>query len=305
MEYGYFPGCSLGSTAEEYDRTVRALAESFGVELREIEDWNCCGATPAAAVSEEMSLALPWCNLASAEKMGLDAVLSPCPACHSHMCSSHQVADQEAVARRMQELTELPYSGQIKLRHLLDFLTDVIGTSKIQSAASKPVAGLQAVCYYGCLTRLHGVDVDDVERPDKMERVIEACGGTALPFSHATDCCGASLVLSKTDTVLRATNAILGAAKQAGANCVVVVCPICQGNLDMRQKAVEKKYGVSYELPILYLSQVIMMAQGWDYKQLGFKKHFVRPDRLWQLAFTAPEKKKKKKKKKKSARVIY
>ncbi len=299
MEYGYFPGCSLGSTAKEYDATVRGLAESFGIQLKEIEDWNCCGATPAAAVSEEISLALPWCNLAQAEQMGLSAVLSPCPACHSHMCTSHEAADQAALAARMQELTEAEYAGKIQLRHLLDFVTEEIGLDKLAEKVAKPLAGLKAVCYYGCLTRLHGVAVDDVEQPTKMEQIIEALGGTALPFSRKTDCCGASLVLSKTDTVLRLSNDILAGAKAAGANCVVVVCPVCQGNLDMRQKAIEKKAEADYDLPIVYLSQLIMMALGWDYKQLGFKKHFVKPEALFQDVFTAPEKPAKKKKKKK------
>lgn len=305
MEYGYFPGCSLGSTAKEYDATVRALAASFGVELKEIEDWNCCGATPAAAVSEEVSLALPWCNLAQAEQMGLSAVLSPCPACHSHMCSSHEAASESTLANRMRELTEADYSGKIQLRHLLDFLVDEVGLDKLAEKVTKPLAGLKAVCYYGCLTRLHGVDVDDVELPTKMEQIVEALGGTALPFSRATDCCGASLVLSKTDTVLRLSNDILNGAKLAGANCVVVVCPVCQGNLDMRQKAIEKKYQTSYDLPIVYLSQLVMMSQGWGYKQLGFKKHFVNPQALFQAAFTAPEKPAKKKKKKKGERIAF
>ncbi len=298
MEYGYFPGCSLSSSAKEYNQTVVALAESFGVQLAEIADWNCCGATPAAAVSEEVSLALPWCNLASAEQMGLAKVLSPCPACHSHMCTSHEAAQDARLSARLAELTEAGYRGSVELRHLLDFLTEEIGLDRIEKSARKPVAGLKAACYYGCLTRLHGVDVDDRELPVKMDRVVEACGGMALPFSHATDCCGASLVLSKTDTVLRLSNAILKAAKLAGANCVVVVCPICQGNLDMRQRAVEKRYDVSYDLPIIYLSQVVMMSQGMGYKELGFGKHFTSPRKMLDAAFTAPEPTRKKKKKK-------
>ena len=302
MEYGYFPGCSLSSTAKEYNLTVRALATSFGVKLTEIADWNCCGATPAATVSEEVSLALPWCNLASAEKMGLSKVLSPCPACHSHMCTSHEAAQDARLSSRLAELTEIPYAGKVELRHLLDFLTEEVGLDKIAESAKTPLVGLKAVCYYGCLTRLHGVDVDDVEMPVKMDRVVEACGGMSLPFSHATDCCGASLVLSKIDTVLRLSNEILDAAKLAGADCVVVVCPICQGNLDMRQKAIEKKYDRSYDLPIVYLSQVVMMSQGMGYEDLGFGKHFTSPRKLFDKAFLAPEPSVKKKKKKKKDR---
>ncbi len=305
MEYGYFPGCSLTSTAKEYDSTVRAMVKNFGVELKEIEDWNCCGATPAGAVSQEASLALPWRNLALAQQQEIKQVLSPCPACHSHMCSSDQVAQDEQIAKRMASLTELSYSGEIELRHLLDFLTDVVGLDKIREKVTKPLSGIKAACYYGCLTRLHGANVDDVERPVKMQQVVEACGGTTVAFSHATDCCGASLVLSKTGTVLRLSNEILAAAKNAGANCVVVVCSVCQGNLDMRQKAIEKTYDTQYDLPIIYLSQLVMMSQGAEPKELGFSKHFVKPDSLWEKAFVADEAPKKKRKKKKRGRITH
>jgi heterodisulfide reductase subunit B2 len=305
MDYGFFPGCSLSSTAKEYKQTVEMLAENFDITLREIEDWNCCGATPAAAVSEEVSLALPWCNLAAAEKMGLDRVLSPCPACHSHMCTSHEAAEDETLTARLDQLTEANYSGKVKLRHLLDFLTEDVGLEQIEAKAKKPLLGVRAVCYYGCLTRLHGVDVDDRELPTKMEQILQAAGAETLDFSHATDCCGASLVLSKTDSVLRLSNNILQAAQKTGANCVVVVCPICQGNLDMRQKAIEKKYGVSYQLPIVYLSQLLVLSQGADYKQAGLNKHFVSPEALYQTAFTAPaDDGKKKKRKKKKERIL-
>ncbi len=305
MEYGYFPGCSLTSTAKEYDETVRAMVKSFGVDLKEIQDWNCCGATPAGAVSEEASLALPWRNLALAEGQELTQVLSPCPACHSHMCSSHEVADDAQIAKRMEELTELSYSGKIELRHLLDFLIEEIGIEQIKEKVTKPLLGIKAACYYGCLTRLHGAKVDDRERPIKIQQVVEACGGTAVSFSHATDCCGASLVLSKTGTVLRLSNEILAAAKRAGANCVVVVCSVCQGNLDMRQKAIEKAYSVEYDLPVIYLSQLVLMSQGASPKELGFSKHFVKPDALWEKAFVADDTPKKKRKKKNRGRITH
>ncbi|MBN2498209.1 MAG: CoB--CoM heterodisulfide reductase iron-sulfur subunit B family protein [Deltaproteobacteria bacterium] len=302
MAYGYFPGCSLKSSAKEYDLTVRAMAERFGVQLEEIGNWNCCGSTPAYAVSGEISLALPWNNLAQAEAQGLDKVLSPCPACHSHMSESHAVASGDRrLAARLDELCETSYGGKLELFHLLDFLHQEIGLDAIRAKVTHPLAGMRAACYYGCLTRMHALHVDDVELPVKMEQVVEACGGQAVDYSHRTECCGGSLVLSKIDTALRLSNEILEAAGRAGANCAVVVCPVCHGNLDMRQKAIEKKYKKRHRLPVLYLSQVVLLSQGVGAKALGFKKHFVKPGALLETVYTPIEEPKKKKKKKPAA----
>ena len=263
MDYGYFPGCSLKSTAKEYDDTVRQLCRSFGINLIEIDDWVCCGSSPVHALSEEISLALPLKNLSQAEGQGLKNILSPCPSCHSHMLCSHAEMEKEGSHReRLQELAGSHYAGSLQLKHLVDFLYYDVGIDKIKEKVTRPLTGIKAVAYYGCMTRFPGITFDDREMPTMIDDIVQALGAEALPWSHTTECCGASFSISKTETVLRLVGEILEAARLVNAGCIIAVCPLCQSNLDMRQVEIQKKTGESFNLPIIYLSQLILMSQG-------------------------------------------
>lgn len=278
MQIGYFPGCSLKSTAKEYDLSIKALCANLGVELIEIEDWNCCGATPAAALSEELSLALPLQNLIKASQQQLTSILSPCPACHSHLLLARQGVTESAPHKeRLYEIVDQQCKPDIKLRHLVDFLFEDIGLNKIKESLMNPLEGIKLVPYYGCLTRLKGIEMEDKENPTMMDGIINALGAEALDWSHKTECCGASFSITKTDAVLRLVGEILEAAKAVGADALVVVCPLCQANLDMRQLELKKKSSKQFDLPVVYLSQLILRAQGKSYGEIGFNRHLVNP----------------------------
>ena len=281
MDYGYFPGCSLKSTAKEYDSTVRQLCRSFGINLIEIDDWVCCGSSPVHALSEEISLALPLKNLSQAEGQGLKNILSPCPSCHSHMLCSHAEMEKEGSHReRLQELAGSHYAGSLQLRHLVDFLYYDVGIDKIKEKVTRPLTGIKAVAYYGCMTRFPGITFDDREMPTMIDDIVQALGAEALPWSHTTECCGASFSISKTETVLRLVGEILEAARLVNAGCIIAVCPLCQSNLDMRQVEIQKKTGELFNLPVIYLSQLILMSQGSSRQELGFSKHLIDPTPL-------------------------
>lgn len=278
MDYGYFPGCSLKSTATEYDATVRAVCRSFNINLIEIDDWVCCGATPVHAISEEISLALPLRNLAKAEAQGLKKILSPCPACHSHMlCSHDETGSNDEHKHRLQELAGCQYNNTLQLRHFVDLLFQEVGVEAIKAQVTKPLEGIKTVSYYGCLTRFPGIAFEDKEMPTMIDEITAATGAVPLRWSHTTECCGASFAISKKDIVIRLVREILSAAKLCGAECIVVVCPLCQSNLDMRQLEIKKKYRDSFNLPIIYLSQLILMSQGYSYQDLQFSKHLIDP----------------------------
>jgi len=281
MDYGYFPGCSLKSTAKEYDDTVRQLCRSFGINLIEIDDWVCCGSSPVHALSEEISLALPLKNLSQAEGQGLKNILSPCPSCHSHMLCSHAEMEKEGSHReRLQELAGSHYAGSLQLKHLVDFLYYDVGIDKIKEKVTRPLTGIKAVAYYGCMTRFPGITFDDREMPTMIDDIVQALGAEALPWSHTTECCGASFSISKTETVLRLVREILEAARLVNAGCIIAVCPLCQSNLDMRQVEIQKKTGEIFNLPVIYLSQLILMSQGSSRQELGFSRHLIDPTPL-------------------------
>jgi heterodisulfide reductase subunit B len=264
MQVGYYPGCSLESSAKEFDLSLRAIFEEMRISLREIPDWNCCGASSAHSLSEELGMALPYRNLAKAEESGLRKVISPCPACYSNMKKTHEeVALDRSLAERLRTIAGKDYQGSVASNHILDFLREDIGLERLKSSMKRSLNGLRVASYYGCLTRLPGVKIDDVENPMIMDEIVEALGGKSLDWSHKTECCGASLSLKRTEIALRLVRSILEAAEEKGAECIAVACPLCQSNLDVRQGIVYKK-----KMPILYITQLIGLAQGLGYGKL-------------------------------------
>ncbi|MFH2011390.1 MAG: CoB--CoM heterodisulfide reductase iron-sulfur subunit B family protein [Pseudomonadota bacterium] len=279
MTYGYYPGCSSHGTAKEYDISTKKVCEKLGLKLEEVRDWNCCGASPAHATSEELALALPFRNLVLAEKQGLDSIMSTCSACYNRLKVAHETLKKDPeTLNRISEIVGEPYNKALKVIHFLELISKEFGLEKIKENVVKPLEGLKAVSYYGCLlTRppdLVSIDPDD-ENPTIMEDIIEALGAESPYCSHKTECCGASFALDRTDIVLRLSNEILKAARFADADCIVVACPLCFANLDMRQSQIASKYGVNYSLPILFISELMGIAMGMGYKELGLDKHIV------------------------------
>jgi heterodisulfide reductase subunit B len=281
MQVGYYPGCSLESSAKEFDLSIRAIFQAMEVSLKEIPDWNCCGASPAHYLNEELAMALPYRNLVKAEEADLDRVVSPCPACYSHLKHIHEeVSKERHLAERLGTIVGKRYRGSVASKHLLDFLKEDIGLERLKTSVKSPLNGLKVVSYYGCLTRLPGVKLDDLENPVMMDQIVEAIGGEPLDWSYKTECCGASLSVSRTEIALRLVNSILEAAQEKGADCIAVVCPLCQSNLDARQGDINKKYGTSYKTPILYLTQLIGLSQKLGYTQLGLDRLIINPHDL-------------------------
>jgi heterodisulfide reductase subunit B len=278
MQVGYYPGCSLESSAREFDLSIRAIFEEMEVSLKEIPDWNCCGASPAHSLNEELAIALPYRNLVKAEEAGLNKIVSPCPACYSHLKHIHEEVSKDAhLADRLQTIVGKRYGGKTESKHLLDFLKEDIGLQQLRSSMKTSLKGLRVASYYGCLTRLPGVDLDDVENPVIIDEIIDALGGEPLDWSHKTECCGASLSVTRTDIALRLGKAILEAAQEKGAECIAVICPLCQSNLDARQGDIFKKYGTLYDTPVLYISQLIGLTQRLGFSRLGMDRLIINP----------------------------
>ncbi len=281
MKYAYYPGCSLHSTAKEYDMSTRAVFNELGIELQEIPDWNCCGATSGHAMSRELGLALPLRDLATAESMGMD-VLAPCAACFARLKTADTTAkDDPALLQSITEQTGIKYGGGVEVLSVLKAFS-AVGAEEIAAHVKKPLTGLKPACYYGCLL-LRPPDVvqfDDAENPTSMDDVMKALGAEPVDWPHKTECCGASLALSKSDIVVKLTHDILAMAKKSGANCIVAACPLCQANLDTRQDQVEAKYGEKIGLPVLYVTQLMGMAFGLPISELGLNKLMISPDKV-------------------------
>ena len=283
MRYGYYPGCALHGSAREFDLSIKECCQALGIELVEVPDWNCCGASAAHEVSEELSLALPLRVLSQAEGYNMNTIMAPCAACYSRLKRAGiKVARDPAVVSRINELIGQEYKGGVAVKHLIEVLKE--NQTTLESTVVRPLEGLKVACYYGCLlVRPPEVaDFDDAENPVTMDEIVRTLGAEPVGWSHKTECCGASFSFSKPDIAARLVGDILEAALQAEADVIAVACPLCHANLDMRQAAAARKLHKKYSIPILYISQLIGLAQGKDRRLLGLDKHVVSPDNALQ-----------------------
>ncbi len=279
MKYAYFPGCSLSSSGIEFNLSFKYVARALGIDLVEVRDWVCCGASSAHATSHLLSIALPVLNLSHAEKDGFDRLIAPCLACMSRFKAANVELEHDPDLReKIHEVFDYKYQGKVKVYHPLEVFLE-IGLEKIREKARKSLKGLKVACYYGCvLTRPPKVArFDNVENPQSMDAIITALGGESLDWSFKTECCGVSMTLTRSDIVLKLSNDLLREAKEAGANAIAVCCPLCQANLDGRQSQIEELYKTRYGIPIFYITQLMGLAFGAYSKEVGIQKLITNP----------------------------
>jgi heterodisulfide reductase subunit B2 len=272
MKVGYYPGCSQHSTAKEFEMSLHATASRIGLELNEIRDWSCCGATSAHATNHLLGVALPARNLALAEAQQHDKLLAPCAACYSRLATAHhELSHDEALAAKVKTVLERPFDNKVAVLNIIEVLRELAPT--IKEKAQPVLKDLKVACYYGCLlVRPQAVTgAAEYEAPTSMEEVVAAAGATPVTWNKRLDCCGAGFALSRTGSVIRLGRSIVEDARKAGAEALVVACPMCHANLDLRQGAMKE----GPALPVLFLTQVVGLALGVDAKELGLARHFV------------------------------
>jgi heterodisulfide reductase subunit B2 len=283
MKYAFFPGCSMEGTARDYQLSTLAVAKVLGIELPEIPEWICCGSTAAHSSDPLLAVTLPAQSLLAASRMPANGngtkVAVGCAACFSRLkLANLEIAGDAKVRSKVAQALGADYDGGVAVAHLLEILARDIGVKAIASRVKKSLGGLKVVCYYGCLlSRPAEVAFDDVENPVLMDQLMRAAGAEALDWPHKTECCGASCSITNVEIVKELGVKILDMAKAAGAECIVTACPLCQINLDMRQGDVEKQYGRRYGLPVFYFTQLLGLALGCSYGELGLEKLVVDP----------------------------
>jgi heterodisulfide reductase subunit B len=277
VEIGYYPGCALHGSSGDYEMSVRACLGALGVTLRELDDWICCGATAAHSLNRKLAVALPARNLALAERDGMEDLLAPCPMCSMELLKARKVLTSDAAARKeMAQIVELDVQGKTQVCNVIQVFQK-IGYDRIREAVTRRLEEFKPACYYGCLlTRPpETVQFDDCEQPNSMETLLKDLGAAPVEWNYKTECCGAGMTMSNEATVLELAHRILTNAAAHGANCLVVACPMCHVNLDMKQAAVNQRYGVQHDLVVYYLSDLVGMALGLEERALGVDRHFV------------------------------
>ena len=274
LNIGYFPGCSGQGTSMEYDKSTRAVCRALGITLKDIPDWNCCGSTPAHTVDSVLSSALSARIFAQAETVGLTDVITPCPSCLKNLRNALNHMEDPVFEARVEALTERPLGTEHSVKSVLQVIVEDIGLEALGPHIRRSLKGLKVVPYYGCLMNrpAESMRFDDPENPTSLDKLLEALGAEVLPFPLKVDCCGASFAIPARNVVPRLSGRILDMAAQLGADCIVVACPLCQMNLDLRQGQINFKTGSKFKIPVPYFTQLMAYAFGLPDADIAFNK---------------------------------
>lgn len=277
MKYSYFPGCSLKGLGRAYEESLLPVMKHLGVELQELEDWNCCGATAYMAIDEVKACVLAARNLALAEKSG-NQLLAPCAACYLVLNKTkHYFHDSPAIREtigRALGVIGLRYGGDTPVRHPLDVLLNDIGLEAIKQKVRRPLNGLKVAPYYGCQIVRPYSTFDDQYNPTTMDRLLEALGATVVRFPLKTKCCGGSLTGTIPEAGTRLVYILHNEARKRGGDCLATVCPLCQFNLDAYHAQVASQYG-NVLVPTAYFTQLMGLAFGLPEQELGLRRAAV------------------------------
>jgi heterodisulfide reductase subunit B len=283
MNFVYYPGCSARGSSKDYELSTQAVCKALDINLVDIPDWNCCGSTPAHAVDTELSAALCVRNLDIAAQQEAELVLTPCPSCLSNLKLASKRMEDPAFRVRVDELLDGPSAKTFPpVTSVMQGIAENFDMEAIAARVRKSLKGLRLAAYYGCLMSRPAeiMNFGDPENPTLMESMLAACGAEMVDFPLKTACCGASFGIPERVMTARNTGRILDLATQLGVDAVIVACPLCQMNLDLRQPQASKEMRTSFNLPVLYFTQMMGIAFGLDHKDLGLGKLRVSADGL-------------------------
>ncbi len=274
MELSYYPGCTAHSTAIEYEKSIEAVLNALDIRIKEIDDWNCCGSGPAKNISDDLVVNLSARNIKIAEKEGKN-LLVPCAGCYASMKKSEYALKNDKLRPGIEENVDFKFQGNIKIEYILETFLN-LGVEKIKEKVKKPLNNINAVCYYGCavIRPSEVVEFDNPENPVSMDMLMEAIGVNLLKWPCKVDCCGGDAALTNPALANKLINKIVDYAKEAGADCIITSCGLCQANIDTKQDTASP-------LPVLYFTELIAEAFQVGDRSMFWKKHIVNPSKLF------------------------
>lgn len=277
-EYAYYPGCSLESLAKSYHLSATESCRELGVVLKEIEDWNCCGATAYFHADELLAYTLVARNLAKAEKDGLDFV-APCSACYKNAYFTNAyLKDDPDLAEHINyalEADNLHIDGTLNVRHLIEIFLEDVGLDEIEAKVSQPLEGLRVAPYYGCQLIRPRKNGENTEDPQYFEELLSTIGAEPIEYGTKTRCCGGSLIITNREAALDMVHILLQEAVKNEADVIATTCPMCNVNLEVYQKQVNQEFGTEFSIPAMYFTQLIGLSLGIAPGRLGIGKELV------------------------------
>lgn len=288
-QYAYYPGCSLESLATAYNISTLEVAHKLGADLKEIKDWNCCGATAYFPVDELLAHTLVARNLALAEKDGLSDFVAPCSACYKNAYFTNSYLKKDAdLAEHINYALEadgLHVNGTMKIRHLIEVFIEDVGLDEIEKKITHPLKGLRVAPYYGCQLLRPRKDHENVENPQFFENLLSALGAEPLDYPSKTRCCGGSLIVTNRKAALDMVHILLQDAVNRKADVIATTCPMCNVNLEVYQNQVNREFGTQYSIPVMYFTQLMGVALGIKPGKLGIGKELVSGEPVLAFAY--------------------
>jgi heterodisulfide reductase subunit B len=283
-DYLLYPGCSMETSARAYYDSLKAIAKPIGLNLKEIEDWNCCGATEYLGISLTPAYALIARNLALASNAanGTHDIVAPCSACYLNLAKAdHYMRESPKLGKMVNEALAaggLSYTpGSLDVRHLLDVIVYDIGLETVEKNVVRPLTGLKVAPYLGCMVPRPDYEHrwSDHEYPIELDVLLKALGADVINYPLKTECCGGHMTQIGPDTAFELIRRLIATADDFEADTMVTVCPMCQLNLDAYQGETNQFFGTKYHMPILFFTQLMGLAFGIDPKDLGFGLELV------------------------------
>ena len=263
MRYLYYPGCSQKSSSISYERSFLSVCDFLGIELVELDDWNCCGTTMAISLNKMISLFLAARNLGLANQFNLP-VVTPCPSCYISMRRMLKVSKENKFqSDQINELLaaeDLAFSTDIEVFHSLEFLVHIVGLDTIRKKIRNPLKEFKIAPYYGCQLVCPYVNGDNISDPQDLEKLIEVLGAQSVEFPFRTQCCGGSLMFTLKEQAEKLGCMILRSIKKTDANLIVTPCGLCQINLEIAQNRSRKEAPHQRPLPIINIGQLMGLA---------------------------------------------
>jgi len=298
-EFLYYPGCSMSGTAKGYADSLEAIAEPLGIDLREVDDWSCCGASEYFSIGPLRGYALVARNLALAQRdaNGSRILVAPCSQCYVNLAKTNKyIRTDTTLAGKVNEALSaagLAYTpGSIEVRHLFEIVIHDIGADAVREKVVRPLSGLKIAPYLGCLVTRPDPEKrwKAKEHPREFDRLLEALGAEVVDYPLRTDCCGGHLSQISPSMGLEMMRRLLDSAERLGADVLATICPMCQMNIDLYQADVNRRFKTDFKIPILFFTQLIGLAFGMDAKALGIGSEVVSAKRaLKKVGIEVPE----------------
>jgi len=295
-KFTYYPGCSSQGSAKHLDESLRAIAPELGIELEDINDWNCCGASVGHVGGGTLpNLSLTGRNLANASKQGKQDVMTGCAACYLNThAGNEKIKNDVALRGRVNEAlaaADTSYDDDLQVRHACEVIVNEVGLDKIKERVTNPLTGLKVASYVGCQTVRPfantdgGGKYDTYDDPEFLDNFTEACGAEAVDFDVKTACCGGSVSVMSPEKTLHLIKKILDAAKESDADVIATPCPLCQTNVEMYQDAINKEFGTDFNIPVVFYSQIMALAFGMDKeKGAALQRNTIRSEKMESMA---------------------